>query len=303
MSVNRRKLQRLVRADHSPELEKRERPGQSEAESPVPGVAEQHRRIEVELTREFEVENGRKPKKRELAKIMAPYGRSSRAELLATNPYSQKVFAGCLARAMQELEAGKKALALTIYHPSGDTAVDIGEDPEPTRLQDLKAAAFREVRRALQEFAFFGMFDLAILRERKRKGAGPGRTPQRFSALPHVHGIVFGERAEIEAALRRRFPDPKKGRAGAKVYKLTKLTEPPVWLGYMAKDPRSRYRLKDKGKKPRMMRERMRGPQQRYLLKLYSETTKPELCVGSGLGLKVVQRAVALAGGSRRPKR
>jgi hypothetical protein len=167
----------------------------------------------------------------------------------------------------------------------------------------LKEATFNEVRRALKGFAFFAMFDLALLRERKRNGAAPGRTPQRFSALLHVHGVVFGERAEIEAALKRRFPDPKKGRAGAKVYKLTNLTELPVWLGYVTKDPRSRYRLKDKGKDQRMMRERMRGPQQLYLLKLYSEITKPELCIGSGLGLKIVQRAVELGGGSRKPRR
>ncbi len=296
-------LEKQIEVDHRPKLKEWEEGGEDRANTPVPGLAEQRRRIEHAVEKLLGEIEGREPTDRELSATMERFGHRARKYLLATNPYAKKLFAGYLFRAFQELAGDEECYAVTIYYPDLEMPTPIGLNYEienaGEELKSVEKDARREFRRLLRGFAFLAMFDFALIREPRSEASGPHDI--KFSGLPHHHAIVFGEKAKIEAALKRRLRDPNGGRGGAKVYKITTVLNLLGWLGYMCKDPRCTYRLIDWGKDRKMRRERMYAPQQTYLLHFYGRITKPELCMGSGLGLDIVQRAVETAGGSRRP--
>ncbi len=296
-------LEKQIDVDHSPKLKAWEAGDEDTARNPTPGVAEQHRRIEYALEKLFGEIEGREPSERELASVMERFGRSAGKHLLATNPYAKKLFAGHLFRAFQELAVDEECYAVTVYHPDLEVPTPIGvsceEENAGEELKLVEKDARREFRRLLSGFSFLAIFDFSLVREPRNEASGPHDA--KFSGLPHHHAIVFGEKAKIEAAVKRRLKDPNGGRGGSKVYKITTVLNLRGWLGYMCKDPRCTYRLIDWGKDRKMRRERMYAPQQTYLLHFYGRITKPELCMGSGLGLEIVQRAVETAGGSRRP--
>lgn len=298
-------IQKHIEVDHSPKLREWERGSEDRSNSPVPGVAEQLRRIEYAVEKLFGEIEGREPTDRELNAAMERFGRRAGRDLLATNPYAKKLFAGHLFRAFQELAGDEECYAVTIYHPDLEVPTPIGINCEDENageeLKSVEKDARREFRRLLSGFSFLAFFDFALIREPRSEVPSPDDT--KFSGLPHHHAIVFGEKAKIEAKLLKRLSDPNRGRGDSKVYKITTVLDLRGWLEYMCKDPRCTYRMIDWGRNRKMRRERMYAPQQTYLLHLYGKITKPELCMGSGLGLRIVQRAVEAAGGSRRLSR
>ena len=253
----------------------------------VPNDSVQRNRIQFALNKRAKFQTGVKRSASKRNNLMRRCEEKSRNKLAVCNPYSLKPWAEHLFQALEKVEHGN-VYALTLYHPNHTWEVPITKQLLEPRagLLDRQAEYETRVRSVLRRWPFFMILDMAIHRL-PRKG--------KYVMLPHHHGLIFGNKNEIEEALQKLSTS---GIADAPTYLLRDIYYLKGWLKYICKDPRCIYVTippKIEGERPFHHRERMYSAHQLYMLDMYSGYTKPDLCIGSGVGSEIRELAMMLA--------
>jgi hypothetical protein len=206
-------------------------------------------------------------------------------ELMAMNPFSGATWAKHLEAACGDLLGREASFFVTVLDHEFDTRLSSSFDPSSFLAQHHRRL-FDAVQFRMAGVAYLLQLDIAI----HRLPASSGQW-----LCPHFHGMAFGSGSNVDAALAL-FGEGFGGAPGGHKVDVQDLGGV---LSYIAKDTRCRYRTVPKdsftGRRARHCRERMYGPQLRLLLRLYDDWAKPELCVGSGRGSDILNRAIALA--------
>jgi hypothetical protein len=116
-----------------------------------------------------------------------------------------------------------------------------------------------------------------------------------YVASLHSHGIVAGP-AKAIASLKN---SGHRSYFGTPEILAVKVTDLEGWIRYCSRDQRLQYawvdRSSDKGPRLRQLAEPMHAPYLARIVDLYDDLAKPELCIGSGIGSRILRRAKEIA--------
>ncbi len=213
---------------------------------------------------------------------LQPLEHRSRRELHVMNPWAGVAFARHLAQAWTEFAGEGIAQAVTVIDQAHDWHESRYTDPDPHQVLQARDALAAQVRRAFRGRSYLFLMEIALYRT-------TGDWRWRF--CPHLHGIVWAEREWVLG----RSDHFSGGFYGADPIHCQRLRDS-GWFGYMTKDPRLAYvwwREHDSGFQARA--RCCAGREVRFLLQLFHGVTKLELCIVSGLGQQILQRARRLA--------
>ena len=206
------------------------------------------------------------------------------------NPWAGDFWVKYLEQAYNELSLPLKAYFVTVFDhdfeiPFSD--VDYGNRREllVRHLPRIQAA----VRNRFRGVPFFLELDLAIHRHSRRS--------KRILSL-HFHGLAWGSEKKVAKVLAKFQP----GLGGAEGGQKSRVYDLAGALRYIAKDTRCQYATIPANpfagiRRAYHHRERMYGPKRLMMLDLLDDWAKPELCIGSKIGSKLLKRAIAIAKG------
>ena len=158
----------------------------------------------------------------------------------------------------------------------------------PSELLARLRAIQRAVRNRLKHLPFLLQLDIGLHRVSGQHG--------RRRVCVHFHGLVWGTRADVKAAMNR-FGVGHLGAPGGKAKRVIALLGA---LRYITKDTRCGYvsfwrrnAFEPSPKLDRLFsyREQLTRQNRRFLLDLFGSITKPDLCIASGLGSEILRGA------------
>jgi hypothetical protein len=213
---------------------------------------------------------------------LEPLDHRRRRELHVMNPWAGAEFARHLTQAWTERGGEGGAQAVTVIDHAHDWYESRYSDPDPRQVLVARDALAEQVRRAFRGRSYLFILEVALYRT-------SGSWSWRF--CPHLHGIVWADRKWVLG----RSDGFSGGFYGAPPIWTTQLRDS-GWLAYITKDPRLSYvwwRQQDGEFQARA--RRCAGREVRLLLQQFQGVTKPELCIASGIGQQILQRARHLA--------
>ena len=229
---------------------------------------------------------------------MLPFKKANRHRLAALNPWAGVAWRNHLLNAIAEVAPSDPAHFVTVLEEGWDFPSDQWPIDSSELMARLRTIG-RQVRNRLRGLPFLLQLDIALHRVAKQPGSR--------RVCVHFHGLIWGQDDHVSKAMAGFKPGflGAPGGLSERVYDLRGA------LAYMSKDPRSAYvsyRKRQPWKPDQPLsrlfshREPLTRGNRRFLLNLFGDLTKPQLCIASGVGEEVLRRAKALAQAKALPR-